>query len=335
MFQRLWAFAGSIIRPDGTEVTWDNGESNALVPLGGMALTAATVLALSFFSGGLVVGGGGVGVPPTFEEAPSGPEASFVQDWDYADSAAFRNASELGHTCNPTGGTCNAVSGVTTSLTTGLTGTPWSGAKAARTVFAHIDTAIAKGESDARTRVTWVIPGGTNNSHAWFRGWVRHSNTNVGDAVSWQTATPHKTWFVNGNVNVRRAEMKFGPTLVEAKKNNNQRVATAGFPDDGEVAITQSNFAWDGTWYEYCMERGLDTANGIIRLKVDTLLVTSTDTINDSASDTEFSSVEFSINGDPQTHLGFVEWGPLYVYVPADTAGLIAETSVCDFSGNG
>lgn len=266
------------------------------------------------------------------------PVPAFTQEWDYADSAAFRNAAELGHRCFPDGGTCNVSPGITTSLTTGLTGTPWGGTKAARTTFAGPDTMTAYGESDVMTRVDWTIPGGTNTNHVMVRQYFRFSDPDVGDAAKWTHPAPstsgtHKTWFIDGDgANIRVGEFKTDSVTLEAKVNNNGNFDT--YSGTGQRTATVSpEFVYDGDWHVFCMERHKQSGgSGVMRIKVDTLLVASTSDLDETAI-TEYVNIKYSNNGFPRFHASFIEWGATYIYT--DTAGVAAAHSECDFSGNG
>lgn len=264
------------------------------------------------------------------------PVPAFSQEWDYADSAAFRNASDLTHRCSPDWPNCVGGSAIsTTSFVSGLSGTPWGGTKAARTTYASASRATSSpwNESDVFSQVRWDLAGGTNTDHIVIRGWLRfsHADSVVGDTVTWShlTGGMQKTYFVNcGGGDPRCIEMKFGGgatnSTIEAKISN----GLFGRRDN----LTYQEAHGNGRWIEFCIERKLASSGGIFRMKVDTLLVASLTNITGDTG-TEFDSFEHGVNALPDSDGAWLDWGGQYVYT--DTTGLASAYSVCDFSGDG
>lgn len=266
------------------------------------------------------------------------PVPAFSQEWDYADSASFRNATDLTHRCSPDWPNCVGGSAIsTTALVTGITGAPWGGTKAARTTYASASRATGSpwNESDVFSQVRWDLSGGTNDDHIAIRGWLRFSQADsvVRDTVTWDHSSNglQKTYFVNcGGGQPRCIELKFGSDGggafgIEVKRAN----VLVGSMRSG---LTYQEAFANGRWIEFCIERKLAASGAIFRAKVDTLLIADVTNLTGDTG-TEFTSFEHGVNALPLSDGAWQEWGGQYVY--ADTAGLATAFSVCDFSGDG
>lgn len=246
----------------------------------------------------------------TLRVAANAGGPAFVQDWSYADQRAFLSASELRHVCNPDFGRCDAVAGVRTQLLTGLSDTPWGGSRAARSYFAHIDTARVYRESASRTMVEWTFPdaAGRDMDHVWIQMWIRFSTS---PQWSEPSAGGQKTIFLDAANYSRIAEMRWSNFVLHARAWNN------GSPRGlAALGVDNRTFSFDGEWHEVRLERRIGRGDGIIRFKVDDLLVA--DSVNaDFPGDRTanyFASMSLGETSGNTCHLCYIDWGEIRVY---------------------